>query len=108
MMKTTPNARSVRNSLMAVIAVSAMTLPLLASASTPQISVAFDAAELNTVRGQERVYEQMKIASRNLCGPIRTRSLNQSAANATCYDGTLTAAVQRLDNDAISALHAKS
>lgn len=107
-MKTTPNARSIRNLLMAVVAVSAMTLPLLASASTPQISVAFDATELNTVRGQERVYEQIKTASRKLCGPIKTWSLNQSVANAKCYDGTLTAAVQRLDNDAITALHTKS
>lgn len=107
MMKTTPNARSIRNSLMAVVAVSAMTLPLLASASTPQVSVAFDATELNTVRGQERVYEQMKTASRKLCGPTKTGSLNQSVANAKCYDGTLTAAVQRLDNDAITALHSK-
>lgn len=107
MMKTTPIARSIRNSLMAVVAVSAMTLPLLASASTPQISVSFNTANLNTVSGQERVYEQMKIAARKLCGPTNTRSLNKSVTNAKCYDGTLTAAVQRLDNDSISAIHSR-
>ena len=110
MMKTTPNARSIRNTLMAAVAVSAMTLPLLASASASNISVAFDPSELNSAQGQERLYEKMKIASRKLCGSTSiqvTGSLSKSVGNSECYEGTLTAAVQRLDNDAITALHSQ-
>ena len=110
MMKTTPNARSIRNTLMAAVAVSAMTLPLLASASASNISVAFDPSELNSAQGQERLYEKMKIASRKLCGSTSiqvTGSLSKSVGNSECYEGTLTAAVQRLNNDAITALHSQ-
>ncbi len=107
MMKTTSNARSIRNTLMAVAAVSAITLPLLASASTHNINVTFDSSELNTAQGQERLYAKMKTASQKLCGPTNIRPVVESVANAKCYDGTLTAAVQRLDNDAITALHSQ-
>ena len=109
-MKTLSNARSIRNTLMAVVAVSAMTLPLLASASTSQISVAFDPTELNSAQSQERLYKKIKYASRKLCGSTRfqiTGSLRRSVANSECYEGTLTAAVRRLDNDAITALHSQ-
>jgi len=107
MMKTSPNTSSIRNTLMAVVAVSAMALPLLASASTPQISVSFNPADLNSVQGQERIYANMKVAAREICGPTNIRALDQSFANARCFDGTLTAAVQRLDNDAVTALHSQ-
>lgn len=110
MMKTLPNARSIRNTMMAVAAVSAMALPLLASASTSNISVAFDKTELESTKGQERLYAKMKNASRKLCGSSNiqvTGSLSTSTANDECFEGTLTAAVQRLDNPAITALHSK-
>ena len=110
MMKTFSNARSIRNTLMAVVAVSAMTLPLLASASISKISIAFDPTELNSAQGQERLYKKMKIASRKLCGSSNiqvTGSLRNSVGNSECYDGTLTAAVQRLDDDSITALHSQ-
>ena len=109
-MKTFSNARSIRNTLMAVVAVSAMTLPLLASASTSNINIAFDPTELNSAQGQERLYKKLKIASRKLCGSSNiqlTGSLRKSVGNSECYDGTLTAAVQRLDNDSITALHSQ-
>jgi len=106
-MKSPVNYRLVRNTL---IAVTAMTLPLLASASSSNIRVAFNKTELDNVQGQERVYEKMKIASRKLCGSSNiqfTGSLETAIGNDECYEGTLTAAVQRLDNDAITALHSK-
>ena len=104
-MKSRINSRLVRNTL---IAVAATALPLLASASTSSISVAFDKTDLDNARGQARVYEEMKSASRKLCGSSdrwTSGSLSQSVKVEECYSGTLTAAVQRLDNDAITALH---
>jgi len=106
-MKTRIKSHLVRNTL---IAVTVMTLPLLASASTSNISVAFDKTELDSVKGQERVYEKMKAASRKLCGSSNiqfTGSVDKSVGNDECYSGTLAAAVQRLDNDAITTLHSK-
>ena len=110
MMKTLPNARSIRNTMMAVAVVSALVLPLLDSASTSNISVAFGKTELDSTQGQERVYAKMKNVSRKLCGSSNiqvTGSLSTSTANDECFEGTLTAAVQRLDNPAITALHSK-
>jgi len=108
MMKNPLNARSVRTTLIAVAAVSAMTLPLVASASASNVKITYDKTELESAEGQERLYEQLKTASRDICklphnnviGPLTKPTLN-----AECYVGTLTAAVQRLDNTAITALH---
>lgn len=103
-MKTRINTTVIRNTL---IAVSAMTLPMLAIAS-PNISVSFSKAELENSQGQQRVYEQMKAASRKLCGSNSiqlTGSVDKTVANEECFEGTLTAAVRRLDNEAITALH---
>ena len=110
MMKTLLIAHSIRNMLMVVAAVSAMTLPLFASASTSNINIAYDRTELDSTQGQERLYARMKSASRELCGSAQIRvtgSLDKSAGNEECFNGTLTAAVQRLDNSAITALHSE-
>ena len=103
-MKTRINSRTIRNTL---IAITAMTLPLMASAS-PNISVSFVKSDLQSTQGQQRIYQQMKTASRDLCGDTSiklTGSLETSVGNDDCYEGTLTAAVKRLDNNAISELH---
>jgi UrcA family protein len=110
MMKTFSNARSIRNTVMVVAAVSAMALPLFASASSSEINVTFNKAELDSPEGQERLYERMKSASRKLCGSSNiqfTGAIDKSVGNDECYSGTLTAAVQRLDHEAITALHSE-
>lgn len=103
-MKTRINSRTIRNTL---IAVTAMTIPLMASAS-PNISVSFAKSDLQSSQGQQRIYEQMKTASRKLCGSTSiqlTGSVDTTVANDECYEGTLAAAVQRLDNRNITKLH---
>lgn len=111
-MKTRINFPRIKSQLIrnTLIAVTAMSLPVLASASQSNISVSFNKSELQSTQGQERVYQQMKTASRKLCGTSNvhlTGSVEESVSNDECYDGTLTAAVQRLDNKAITALHAE-
>jgi len=109
-MKTLPSAVLIRNTFLAVAAVSAMALPLLASATTHNIAVSFSRADLDSNLGQERLYQQLKTASRELCGSSDYRasgSLSQSIENEKCYSGTLTAAVERLDIDAITVLHSE-
>lgn len=93
---------------MAVTVVTAMTLPLLASASDPSISVTFNKKDLKTSHGVKNIYAQMQDAARDLCGSSDARligSLSRARANAECYEGTLTAAVERLDIAEITALH---
>ena len=111
-MKALPKARFIHHTLIAVAAVTVVAIPLFASASakdaTPQIKVAFQETELKTSWGRQNVYEKMQDASRKLCGSSNVRltgSMSRAAGNKECYEGTLTAAVERLDNDAISELH---
>ena len=108
MMKTFLNARSIRKTLMAITVVTAMTLPLLVSASVPSISVTFDKRDLKTSHGVKNIYAQIQDAARDLCGSNNFHSANTMSkrrGNAKCYEGTLTAAVERLDIPEITALH---
>jgi len=113
MMTTTPATPSIRNALITVAAVIAMSTPLFASASITKypdnnIRVSYDPMELLSARGQERLYGRLKNASRKLCGASNiqlTGSLRSSVSNTQCYNETLTSAVERLDHPAITALH---
>lgn len=113
MMKTLPTARSIRNTIMSVAAVSAMALPLFASASISEntgdtVGVVYHQADLVSTKSHEDLYARLQDASRKICGSssiVVTGSLRRSAGNTECYNGTLTAAVERLDNAAVTAMH---
>jgi len=107
-MKTPLDTFSIRNTMLVAAAISALALPLVSYASSKNIPVSFEKSELNSVSGQKRVYKRLQDASRELCGSANiniTGSMQRSRANQECYEGTLTAAVNRLDNSAIRALH---
>jgi UrcA family protein len=106
-MKTLSKTHSIRN-ILVVVAVSAVMLPVFALASTPKIGITYDAAELESTQGQERLYQRLQQAAHKLCGSTDlhvTGKLAGKVANEECYEGTLTAAVERLDKPAITALH---
>jgi len=108
MMKTLPDTRSFRTVILAITAITAMTLSSIVSASVSNIVVSYDKTDLKNHRGQVIVYQKLQNASRQLCGSSNVRvtgSLMRATANQECYEGTLTAAVQRLDHPAITALH---
>jgi UrcA family protein len=107
MMNTLLNTQSIRNTIMAALAVTALALPLVASASAKNIHISYDKSELDTAQGQERLYEQLKSASSDLCELDSLQVIGTLTKNTECYEGTLTAAVQRLDNTAITALHSQ-
>jgi UrcA family protein len=70
--------------------------------------VAYDSTELASNNGQVELYEKLQNASHKICSSTSiqfTESLHQSAAYAKCFEGTLTAAVERLDQPGVSALH---
>jgi UrcA family protein len=108
LMKNLPKTSAPRTKMLLVTAVTAIALPIFASASVSNISVTYEKAELNSLLGQRNVYQRLQDASRKLCGSSNVRetgSLMRSVANEECYEGTLTAAVERLDKDVITALH---
>jgi UrcA family protein len=112
MMKTLPTARTIRNTIISVAAVSALALPLFASASTNNNAGSdfFTRSDLASTTSNEELYAKLQHASRNICGSSRiiaTGSLRRSIGNQECYEGTLTAAVERLDNAGVTALHDK-
>ena len=113
-MNTLQTTRSIRNILISAAAVSAITLPIFASASvnldsSDSIRVAYDSTELASNRGQAELYEKLQNASRKICGSadIYIGSLHQSVGRSECFEDTLTAAVERLDHPGVSALHSE-
>jgi UrcA family protein len=113
MMKTKFNADSIKHALVSVIAVSLIALPLLASAASAnsadkKSSIFYSAQSLDNSSDQEILYAKLKDASRDICGSSNlqmTGSVERSLGNDKCYEGTLNAAVERLDNSEVSALH---
>ena len=113
MMKTKFNADSIKHALVSVIAVSLIALPLLASAAATnsadkESTLFYSKQSLNNNKDQEILYERLKDASRDMCGSSNlqvTGSVERTSANKSCYEGTLNAAVERLDNSKVSALH---
>ena len=94
--------------MLVVAAISTLALPLVANASSKNVPLRFEKSEFNSVNGQKRVYKRLQDAAREICGSSNlniTGSLHRSNLNRDCYEGTLTAAVNRLDNSAIKALH---
>jgi len=108
-------ASSIKHTLVSVIAVSLIAIPMLASAgsaasSTKKASIFYDSKSLDNPTDQEILYARIKDAARDMCGTDNlhvTGSVERSRSNDECYEGTLTAAVNRLDDPRVSALHEK-
>ena len=110
---TKSTARTISHTLVSIIAVAAISIPLLASAGTDQTgkresSIFYSKQDLNNASNQENLYQELRDASRDMCGSSyihRTGSVERSRANDECFEGTLTAAVERLDNPSVTAIH---
>jgi UrcA family protein len=111
--KTKSTARTISHALLSIIAVIAISIPLLASAATNQTgksktSILYSKQDLNNSTDQEILYAKLKDASRDMCGSShlhRTGSVERSSENNECFEGTLTAAVERLNNPQVTAIH---
>ena len=112
-MNTTSTARIVRNSIFSLAAVFAISLPLAVSAGSTD-SAEGNRSLLNSERKQvvnndpEALYGRLQDQSHDLCGSSSLRmtgDLRRSTEIDKCYQGTLDAAVLRLDNAEVIALH---
>ncbi len=115
-MKTKFTTRTISHTLVSIIAVIAISMPLLASAAAAQTgknqySIFYSKQNLNVASNQKILYQKLKDASRDMCGSSNlhlTGSIERSMGNDDCYEGTLTAAVERLDNSQVTAIHYSS
>ncbi len=108
MMNPTFNAKSIKQALLSAIAVSLITLPLLASAGETKSGIFYSPQSLNNTTDQKILYAKLKDASHDICGSTNlqvTGSVERVVGNNECYEGTLTAAVERLGNSEVTALH---
>jgi UrcA family protein len=104
--------RSKRTSVLLACA-AAIATPLLAAAPNgqghkPITTVSYDKTNLANPQAQAELYARLKEESRKICGSsdiIMTGSVERSVNNDECYEGTLAAAVQRLDDPGVTALH---
>ena len=112
-MKTKSAAHTIRNSIISLVAVAACSLPLISSASTDTGKEA-NRGLLNSKWQPEvhndanAVYGKLKSETKEVCGSSDRRiagGLRESQKVEQCYEGTLTAAVQRLDDPEITELH---
>lgn len=112
-MKNVSTARNIRHSILSIAAVAAVSLPLMASAATgdnddPNRSLLVDNGNPAVQNDPEQLYGKLKSQSHEVCGSSSLRiagDIRRSRQVKDCYEGTLTAAVQRLDNPEVSELH---
>ncbi len=74
------------------------------------IAVTVPAADLNLgdEQGVEKLYQRLKAAAREICGPQSHQtagSLRLSKINKQCYHQALEGAVNRVKNDKLTELH---
>lgn len=107
-MNTKFNAKTIKQALVSAIATTLITLPLLASAAENGSGFFDSEKNLDNSMDQEVLYKKLKNASRKICGSSdlqKTGSVERVMANNECYEGTLTAAVERLNNPEVKKLH---
>lgn len=111
--KTIHSAHNISKSVVSLVALLACFLPVTVLAATQADQAAHDGL-LNVEAKQvaevdaEALYDRLQDQSREVCGPTELRmtgGLKRSRNNENCYQGTLTAAVQRLDHPEVTELH---
>jgi hypothetical protein len=106
-------AHTIRKSVISLTALAMLSLPLISSAAATTSNDANQSllnSEWQPVidHNSEAVYGKLKMKSRDLCGSSDLRiagGIQKSREIDQCYRGTLTAAVQRLDNPEVTSLH---
>jgi UrcA family protein len=104
---------TLRKTLLMTAAIAAVAVPMWVSAAVkhdavPKTVILYDLSEAGIAQNPVRLYERLKAASRKMCGStdlLITGSSRRVAGNKACYEGTLEAAVNRLGDPVVTALH---
>ena len=105
--------QTVQRTILSAAAIAALSFPLFAGASVlddpnARARATLKSMDLSDERDQKELYERLKDQSREVCGSTNIRitgSVERSVGNEECYEGTLTAAVERVNNDSLTKLH---
>ncbi len=75
------------------------------SAETVSVEVRYGELDLARTAGAEVLYRRLRNATREICGPVNTRSAVQMRKWTDCYQGTLETAVATANRPLITELH---
>lgn len=92
----------------AVLAVPALTTPLLAAtpADARSVSVSYGDLDLNTASGIDRLYRRIESAARAVCPDVYSRDLGTAFAARHCEAEAISAAVNKVNNTRLALVHA--
>ncbi len=102
-------------SLVVSTLVFALGAPAITSASATSgvlgtaVKVSYADLNLGKAEGAEVLYRRLRLAAKQVCGvqPLRIeRSLSGAAQTRTCFQEALDSAVQKIDNENVSRIHA--
>ena len=104
------NVYSIKRTIIFAVAASALIFTLAAQADSADPEYSLLKAERTSIENNtaKTVYTKLQDQSREICGPTRiseTGNLRRSTSNQECYEGTLTSAVERLNDPEVSSLH---
>jgi UrcA family protein len=109
---TVSKSLQLKKAVLMTVAVSTVAVPLFVSAAIKQDaerkSILYSADAGQVAGTPEGLYQRLKDQSRKICGSddlILTGSIERVVGNRSCYEGTLNAAVERLDDPAVKNLH---
>ena len=94
--------------VMAIPAIAAAS-PFINEANRTAVRVSYADLDLSNEAGLATLYARLRSASLAVCGSrslIEAGSLGRLAENRRCYEGALSKAVARINNDKLSELHA--
>ena len=104
-----------RTGLSFLLAISfGLSLPLTALAASPshidtaKVNVSFADLNIDNAAGAKILYARLQRASQEVCGigsNVDVRSLTETRKARACYDKALSAAVEKIDSDALTNIH---
>lgn len=110
---TVSESYQLKKTLLMAVAIGTVAVPLFVSAAIKQgednrssLFHTIDSAQ--AVQTPASLYQRIKEQSRKICGStdlVRTGSIERVMGNEACYQGTLEAAVERLDDPQVSDLY---
>ena len=104
-----------RNLFVSLLAVTGIALPATGFAAAPtqfgdvSVRVSYADLDIESKAGARVLYTRLKRASEEVCG-IKPHVINGSLAETLkariCYRDTLEASIEKIDSDALTAIHA--
>ena len=72
------------------------------------MEVEYGDLNLTTSQGAKALYSRLRGAARNVCTPFEGRELRRREQWQACYNQALTKAVEQVDRETVSAMHARA